>query len=89
MAHLFELHDRNKFEVYGFSFGPNILDEVRAKVSKSFFKFFEVSNASDIEIAMLSRECGIDIGIDLKGHTQDARTGIFAEGVAPIQIRYL
>jgi predicted O-linked N-acetylglucosamine transferase (SPINDLY family) len=89
MAHLFELHDKNKFEVYGFSFGPNILDEVRAKVSKSFFKFFEVSNASDIEIAMLSRECGIDIGIDLKGHTQDARTGIFAEGVAPIQISYL
>jgi predicted O-linked N-acetylglucosamine transferase (SPINDLY family) len=38
---------------------------------------------------MLSRECGIDIGIDLKGHTQDARTGIFAEGVAPIQISYL
>jgi predicted O-linked N-acetylglucosamine transferase (SPINDLY family) len=89
MAQLFELHDHNKFEVYGFSFGPNILDEVRAKVSKSFYKFFELSTASDIEIVILSRELGIDIAIDLKGHTQDARTGIFAEGVAPIQISYL
>ena len=32
---------------------------------------------------------GIDIAVDLKGHTQQARTGIFAEGAASIQVQYL
>jgi len=89
MAQAFKLHDKNKFEIYGFSFGPNIQDEMRVRISKSLYQFFEVSSLSDIEIAKMSRDCGIDIAIDLKGHTQDARTGIFAEGAAPIQISYL
>ena len=89
MVKMFELHDQNKFEIYGFSFGPNTQDEMRDRASKSFHKFFDVSEASDIEVARMSRDCGIDIAVDLKGHTQDARTGIFAEGAAPIQISYL
>ena len=89
MVQMFELHNQNKFEIYGFSFGPNIQDEMRARVSNACYKFFDVSAASDIEIARMSRDCGIDIAIDLKGHTQDAKTGIFAEGAAPIQISYL
>ena len=32
---------------------------------------------------------GIDIAVDLKGFTQDSRTGIFAEHCAPLQINYL
>lgn len=89
MAQMLELHNQNKFEIYGFSFGPNIQDEMRDRASKSFHKFFDVSEVSDIEVARMSRDCGIDIAVDLKGHTQDARTGIFAEGAAPIQISYL
>lgn len=89
MAQLFELHDREKFEVFGFSFGPNIQDYMRLRVSAAFFKFFEVSAASDLTIASLARDCGIDIAVDLKGYTQDSRPGIFAEGAAPIQISYL
>jgi predicted O-linked N-acetylglucosamine transferase (SPINDLY family) len=89
MMQMFELHDQNKFEIYGFSFGPSVQDEMRFRASKSFYKFFDVSEASDAEIASMSRDCGIDIAVDLKGHTQDARTGIFALGAAPIQISYL
>jgi predicted O-linked N-acetylglucosamine transferase (SPINDLY family) len=40
-------------------------------------------------VAMLAREMGIDIAIDLKGFTQDSRAGIFAERAAPIQVNYL
>lgn len=89
MAQVFELHDPKKFEIYGFSFGPNIQDEMRVRVSKSFYKFVDVSESSDIQIANMSRDWGIDIAVDLKGHTKDSRTGIFAEGAAPIQISYL
>jgi predicted O-linked N-acetylglucosamine transferase (SPINDLY family) len=42
-----------------------------------------------MEIAQLSRGLNIDIAVDLKGFTRDARTGIFANRAAPIQVNYL
>jgi len=89
MAELFELHDNSQFEVIGFSFGPKTNDEMRQRLEKSFDRFIEVGNNSDIEISQLSRDLNIDIAVDLKGFTQDARTGIFAHRAAPIQVNYL
>jgi len=89
MAELFEAHDSSRFELYGFSFGPNRNDEMRQRVSSAFDRFIDVRDKSDRQVARLSRDLGIDIAIDLKGHTQDARTGIFAEGCAPVQVNYL
>ena len=89
MAELFELHDKSQFELVGFSFGPIKNDEMRQRLEKSFDQFIEVGNKSDIEIAQLSRDLNIDIALDLKGFTQDARTGIFAHRAAPIQVNYL
>ena len=89
MAELFELHDKSQFELVGFSFGPITNDEMRQRLEKSFDQFIEVANKSDIEIAQLSRDLNIDIALDLKGFTQDARTGIFAHRAAPIQVNYL
>ena len=89
VAELFELHDKNLFELVGFSFGPIVHDEMRQRLVKSFDQFIEVGNSSDLEIAKLSRHLNIDIAIDLMGLTQDARTGIFSYRAAPIQINYL
>jgi predicted O-linked N-acetylglucosamine transferase (SPINDLY family) len=89
MAELFELHDKSQFELVGFSFGPIANDEMRQRIEKSFDQFIEVGNKSDIEIAQLSRRLNIDIAVDLKGFTQDSRTGIFSYRVAPIQVNYL
>ena len=89
MAELFELHDKSCFEIIGFSFGPEKNDEMRQRLVKSFDQFIEVFSKSDIEIAQLSRDLNIDIAVDLKGFTQDSRTGIFSYRVAPIQVNYL
>jgi predicted O-linked N-acetylglucosamine transferase (SPINDLY family) len=89
IAELFEAHDAGKFELYGFSYGPNKNDEMRQRVSAGFRHFFEVSDQSDLEIAKMSRELGIDIAVNLNGFTQNARTGIFAMRCAPIQVNYL
>jgi predicted O-linked N-acetylglucosamine transferase (SPINDLY family) len=89
MAELFEAHDSQRFELYGFSFGPDQQDEMRQRVSGGFDHFFDVTNKSDREIAAMSRALGVDIAIDLKGFTQNSRTGIFAERCAPIQVSYL
>jgi predicted O-linked N-acetylglucosamine transferase (SPINDLY family) len=89
IAELFELHDKSQYELVGFSFGPTEKDEMRQRLEKSFDKFIEVGSMSDVEVAKLSRDFNIDIAVDLKGFTQDTRTGIFAHRAAPIQVNYL
>ena len=89
IAELFELHDKSQFELIGISFGPITNDEMRQRLEHSFDQFIEAGNQSDIEIAQLSRDLNIDIAVDLKGFTQDLRTGIFAHRAAPIQVSYL
>ena len=43
----------------------------------------------DQEAQNLVIEHGLDIAIDLNGHTAGARTGLFARKIAPLQINYL
>jgi predicted O-linked N-acetylglucosamine transferase (SPINDLY family) len=89
MAGLIEQHDRSQFEIIAFSFGPPFADHMRARLSRAFDKFIDVSDRSDREIAELSRTLKIDIAVDLKGLTDRQRTGIFAHRAAPIQVSYL
>lgn len=89
MAGVLEAHDREKFEWIAFSFGPVQDDALSGRVRAAFDQFIDVRNYSDRVVAQLSREMEIDIAVDLKGFTQDARTGIFAERAAPIQVNYL
>jgi predicted O-linked N-acetylglucosamine transferase (SPINDLY family) len=89
MAELFERHDRTRFELTAFSFGPDQNDEMRRRLAASFDRFIDVRTRSDREIALLSRELEIDIAVDLKGYTGDGRPDIFAYRAAPNQIAYL
>lgn len=89
MARLIELHNRDEFEIYGFSFGPDYNDYMRRRVAGAFDKFFDVRNRSDRDVAELSRSLAIDIAVDLKGFTQDERAGIFSRRAAPLQVSYL
>lgn len=89
MAELFEQHDRSKFELIAFSFGPVIADRMRQRICSAFDRFIDIREHSDRETAELSRALCIDIAVDLKGHTADNRLGIFAYRAAPIQVSYL
>jgi protein O-GlcNAc transferase len=89
MAELFEKHDKTKFELTAFSFGPDRNDEMRQRLVSAFDKFVDVRSKSDKDIALMSREMGIDIAIDLKGATKDERFGIFSYLAAPIQVSYI
>ena len=89
MAELFELHDKKKFEIFAFSFGPNQQDKWRKRVVLSFDKFIDVSSKSDVEISNLSKEMEIDIAVNLGGYTHSSRTGVFANFAAPIQVNFL
>ena len=89
MAELFERHDKGKFELIAFSFGPQTNDVMQLRVSQAFDQFIDVASMSNLEVAQFSRELEIDIAIDLKGLTQDSRLGIFSFKAAPIQVSYL
>lgn len=89
ISELIERHDRARFEVFAFSFGPVREDVMRARLVKAFDHFFDLADRSDREIAALARQHEIDIAVDLKGLTQDSRPGIFALRPAPVQVNYL
>lgn len=90
MAEVFELHDRSAFEVTAFSFGRRGADDdMRRRLVPAFERFFDVSALDDGAIVDLARGLGLDIAVDLKGFTQEARAGIFTRRVAPLQVNYL
>ena len=73
IAELIELHDRSRFDVVGFYYGPPRSDPMHKRLVASFDRFVDIRGSSDREIARLSRNMGIDIAIDLTGHTHDGR----------------
>lgn len=89
IAEIFELHDKNKYEIIGFSFIYENNDDNHHRIKNSFNQFYYVNQMSDLEVAKLGRSLNIDIAVDLMGFTQNSRTGIFTNRVAPIQINYL
>jgi protein O-GlcNAc transferase len=84
-----EQHNRDQFEVFGYSLYGSSSCAMRQRLEKSFDCFIDVQDMSDRDIALQARQDGIDIAVDLNGYTQYARTGIFAYRAAPIQINYL
>jgi predicted O-linked N-acetylglucosamine transferase (SPINDLY family) len=88
-AGLFECHDRTKFEVTAFAFGPESSDPIVSRLARAFDRYIDVRRKSNLEVVALSRELGIDIGIDLNGYTAHGRTALFALRAAPIQVNFL
>ena len=86
---LFELHNKDQFELFGFYLGPPDSSKMHKRVSSAFNQFIDVRLKSDKDIALISRELGIDIAVDLAGFTGFARTDIFSYRAAPIQVNYL
>ena len=89
VAPLIERHNRERFEVFGISFGGDAKGEQRLRLQKAFDHFVDVSEMSDPAVAALLQELGIDIAIDLMGHTAHSRMGIWACHPVPVQVNYL
>ncbi len=90
MAGLFEMHDKERFEISAISFGPEDEgSEMRQRLRRAFDRFDNVRRMGDYEVALMLRDREIDIVVDLKGHTKDSRTGILAYRPAPVQVNAL
>jgi predicted O-linked N-acetylglucosamine transferase (SPINDLY family) len=89
IAKVLEQHNRDQFEVFGYSLHGSSSCEMRQRLEKSFDRFTDVQDMSDSDIALQARQDEIDIAVDLNGYTQNSRPRIFAYRAAPIQINYL
>ena len=47
VVNLLELHDKSKFEIYCFYFGPDTNDEIYKRISNTVYKFINVRSKSE------------------------------------------
>lgn len=86
---VFSLHDRGRFEVFAFSFGPDDQSVYHNAIAQSVDRFIDIAAYSDEEAARAIADAGIDILVDLMGHTTGHRLGVLARRPARIQAHYL
>tara|TARA_B100001057_G_scaffold68084_1_gene61817 strand:+ start:135 stop:2219 length:2085 start_codon:yes stop_codon:yes gene_type:complete len=87
---LFENHDKNKFELYGFNLSKEFLkNNINKDIIKNFKEFIDCNSKTDEEIRNICYILKIDIAVDLNGYTSGGRPAIFKDKCAPIQINYL
>jgi predicted O-linked N-acetylglucosamine transferase (SPINDLY family) len=89
MQSLFGLHDRERFEIHSYSFGPNDGSTYRKRIEQGCEHFHDVANLSVADLEGKIREDGIQILVDLMGYTGLARTACVARRPAPIQVNWL
>lgn len=90
MAELFELHDPAKVEVFAYYCGrPSDHEGLTIRTKAAVEHWIDIREMSDDQAARRIAADGIDILVDVNGHTRDARTGVFARRPAPIQVNWL
>lgn len=89
IAELFEVHDREAFEVIGISSGPDDGSAVRGRLVAAFDEFIDISDVDDSMAALWISASRIDILIDLKGYTRNTRSAVLGFQPAPITVNYL
>lgn len=89
MQGLFGLHDRNRFEIIGYSLYRDESSIYQQQIAADCDCFVDLSESSNTDAAQRIRQDRIDILVDLMGFTRYARAEIFALQPAPIQVNYL
>jgi protein O-GlcNAc transferase len=85
---LFQNHDRSRFEIACYADVANpdgVTDSLRACVDA----WHDIGNMTDERVAELIRGHGVDILVDLTGHTTGSHLLALARKPAPIQMNYL
>ena len=89
IAEVFELHDKSRIETFGYSIGASDEGAMRRRLVAALDDFCDLSALSHDDAARRIKCDDIDILVDLKGFTFQARPEILARRPAPIQVNYL
>jgi predicted O-linked N-acetylglucosamine transferase (SPINDLY family) len=88
-AGLFERHDRDRFEIHGYSFGHDDGSDYRRRIAAACTRFVDLSAASFRAAAERIAADGLDVLVDLMSHTGRSRPEVFALRPAPVQAAWL
>jgi len=88
MQPVLEHHDRAAFELFCYSSGSKA-DAYTEQVRRSVDHWIDARDLSDDALAERIHADGIDILVDLTGHTQKSRLGAIAQRPAPVQATWL
>ncbi len=89
MLSLFGLHDRERFEIFCYSYGSDDGSIYRKKIQRDSDYFIDISTLSHAEAANRIYADRIDILVDLKGYTEGGKLEISGFHPAPLQVSYL
>lgn len=89
LAGVLEHHDRSKIELSAIALGSHAADEMTSRIRQCADRFVEAGKFDDQQIAQWVREHQVDVLIDLMGHSNDARPGVFPYRAAPVQLAWL
>lgn len=90
MAGFFREHDRDRFDVRLYSYGPRREEDyTRAGLRGHVDGFTEIGAMRDEDVVALARADQLDIAVDLKGYTRGTRTRLFGHRLAPVQVSYM
>ena len=86
---MFRHHDRSRFEVFFYSTGVDDGSPQRRAIQSSVEHFIEARGQTSAELAQRIAADGIQVLVDLMGHTADSRMAVLARRPAPVQMHYL
>jgi predicted O-linked N-acetylglucosamine transferase (SPINDLY family) len=86
LTEVIERHDRKRFEVFGYSYGPDDGSPARARFAAAFDQFVDVRAESFEDTARRIANDRIAVLFDTSGYVIHARSEIFALRAAPIQV---
>lgn len=81
-------HDRNRFRVFCYS-NVGVPDARSGRIAGSCDRFVNIAGLSDDDACELVRRDGIDILVDLSGHSAGNRLTLFARRPAPLQMTWI
>ncbi len=86
---MLEQHNRQQFEIFGYATNPDDGTAYRHLLARACDHFRELDQLSDPAAAQQIHADGIQILVDMAGHSRNNRLGIAALRPAPIQVSYL
>ena len=89
MTELLERRDTARFETFLYSHSRDDDSDIGRRVRAACERFVDVRGIGNFAAAQRIRDDGIDILVDLKGHTRDSRMDLMAYRPAPVQAAYL
>ena len=85
---LLHAHHRDAVDVYCYS-NTRRVDNVTERIKEQADHWRDITTMSDVDVARHIQDDGIDVLVDMAGHTANNRLGVFAHRPAPVQLTWL